>query len=86
MLLIGVHQLRKYFEALKRLIEGEVPPRRRLRAMRQTVAYLMVDYSGLGFVLVMWYKIRLVMEGGEFTPLSQGISLNPREGRNLTEC
>ena len=76
----GVPFLRNYLEALKLLTEGEVYPRRCLRVMRQAVAYLMVDASGLGFGSVMWSQRRLVLEAGYFTPLYQGISYNYRRG------
>ena len=45
----GVPRLRKDLEALKRLTEGGVPPRRWLRDMKQAVAYLMYDAIVLGF-------------------------------------
>ena len=67
------------------LTEGELPPRQRLRAMRQAVAYLIGDVSGLGFGSFMWSQSRLVSEVGEFTPLYQGISSNSIEGGNLKE-
>ena len=41
--------MKKDLEALKRLTEGEVPPRRRMKDMRQAVDYLMEYASGLGF-------------------------------------
>ena len=53
--------------------------------MKQAVAYLMGDASGLGFGLVMGYQSRLVLGEGEFNPLYQGISLSFIEGGNLTE-
>ena len=77
---MGVNQLINYLEALKRLIEVEVPPSRCLRAMWQAVAYMMGDASGLGFGSVMWSQSRLVLETREFTPLYQGRSSNFREG------
>ena len=49
MLVRGVPKTRKELEALKRLTEEEVPPMRRLRAMRQELAYLVGDASELGF-------------------------------------
>ena len=84
LLVIGVFILRKDLDALKRLVEGEVPPRQRLRDTRKAIAYLMGDAIGLGFVLVMWSKIRLILEAVEFAPLYQGRSSNFREGVNLT--
>ena len=81
---MGVTCMKKYLKALKRLTEGEVPPRRRLRSMRKAVSYLMGDASGLGFRSVMWYQSRLVSEAGEFTPLYQGRYSNFREGKKLT--
>ena len=60
LLVRSVHCLKIFLEALKHLTERELPPRRRLKAMRQAVAYLMGDASGLGFGLVMWYQSRLV--------------------------
>ena len=74
LLVRGVTQLRKDLEALKRLTEGEVPYRRRLRSMSQVVAYLMGDASLLGLGLVMWSQRMVVLDAGEFTILYQGIS------------
>ena len=76
--------MKKYLKELKRLTEGKVPPRRRMRSMRQAVSYLVGDASGLGFGSVMWYQSRLVSESGEFTPLYQGRYSNFREGEKLT--
>ena len=74
LLVRGVTQLRKDLEALKRLTEGEVPYRRRLRSMSQVVAYLMGDASLLGLGSVMWSQRMVVLDAGEFTILYQGIS------------
>ena len=38
LLVRSMPRLKKYLEVLKRLTEGKLPPRRRLRAMRQAVA------------------------------------------------
>ena len=80
-----MHRLKKDLEALEILIEGKVPPRRRPRSMRQVVAYLMRDSSGLGFGLIMWSQIRLLLESGEFNPIYQMTYSNFTEGENLTE-
>ena len=45
-----------------------------MRSQRQSVDYLMVDASGLGFGLVIWGHGKMVSESGEFTPMYQGIS------------
>ena len=85
LIVIGVPILMKDSKALKRLVEGGVTYRMWLRSMRQAVAYLMEDASGLGGVLVVLSQSRLVLEAVEFTPLYQGRSSNFREGGNLTE-
>ena len=60
LLVSSVPWLKRYLEALKCLTEGEVPPRRQLISMRKSVAYLVGDSSGLGFILVTWSQSRLV--------------------------
>ena len=56
---------------------------RQLRAVRQAVAYLMGDASGLGFGLVMWRQRILASESGEFCTFYQGRQSNFREEYNL---
>ena len=56
----SVPRPKKDLEALKCLTEGKLPPMRQLRSMRQVVAYLMGDASGLGFEFFVWSQIRLV--------------------------
>ena len=77
--------LKRGLEALKLLTEGGARHRRHLRAIRKDLSYLIGDASGLGFGSVMWSQSRLVSGAGDFNPLYQGISLNFREGGNLTK-
>ena len=83
MLVKNVPRSMKDLEALKRLVEGEVTTRRRLISMRQSVPYLMVDASGMGFGSVMWSQSFLVLEAGKSAPLYQGRSSNFIEGGEI---
>ena len=70
--------------ALGRLTEAIKPPRRQIREGRQALVYLMSDASGLGFVSVLWGKMRLASDSGDLCPLYQGRLLKIIGGENLT--
>ena len=54
-LFMVVPQLNLYLLSLGRLTDDQAPLQIQLRTQRQAVAYLMVDVSGLGFGLVIWF-------------------------------
>ena len=59
-LLMVVKHLKFYLLTLGILNEDQTQPQRKLKAQRQSSAYIMGDASGLGFGSVLWGQGKLV--------------------------
>ena len=81
--MIGVPRLRLYILALGRLINEKVTPQRHITVQRHTLAYLMVDASGVVFGSVLWGHGRIFLIRSIHSTVLGGV-INFQEGYNIT--